>query len=78
MEHKILPVEAIQERDVDLILLEELTTDNTFCEWLINEMEFPKLTENNGTWRSVTDFGLGETDILFCYTSENKKIYILI
>jgi len=78
MEEKILPVEAIQERDVDLILLEELTIDNTFCEWLINEMDFPKLTENQGAWRSITDYGLGETDILFSYISENKKIYILI
>lgn len=78
MEEKILPVEAIQERDIDLILLEELTTDNTFCEWLINEMDFPKLTENKGVWRSITDYGLGETDILFSYTSKDKKIYILI
>ena len=41
MEDSILPIESIHERDVDLILLEELTTDNAFCEWLINEMEFP-------------------------------------
>lgn len=78
MDKKILPVEAIQERDVDLILLEELTTDITFCEWLIKELDFPKLNENKGVWRSVTDYGLGETDILFSYTSENKEIYILI
>ena len=78
MEDSILPVESIHERDVDLILLEELTTDNAFCEWLINEMEFPKLTENKGAWRSVTDYGLGETDILFSYISENNKIFVLI
>ena len=39
MEQTILPVEAIQERDVDLILLEELSTDNSFCEWFIRELD---------------------------------------
>ena len=75
---EILPIESVQERDVDLILLEELNVENTFCEWLIDELNLPKLTKNQGAWRSITDFGLGETDILFSYLSENKKIYLLI
>lgn len=78
MIENLLPIEAIQERDIDLILLEELNVDNTFSEWLINEMNFPKLTKNLGAWRSITDFGLGETDVLFSYKSDNKQIYILI
>ena len=43
MEEKIIPVEAIQERDVDLILLEEFTTENSFCKWFINELDLPKI-----------------------------------
>jgi hypothetical protein len=78
MEQTILPVEAIQERDVDLILLEELSTDNTFCDWFIRELDLPKLTSVNGAWRSLSAFGLGETDILFSYNSNEKKIFVLI
>ena len=78
MEENILPVEAIRERDVDLILLEEFATDNTFCEWFINELGLPKFTENSRVWRSITGYGLGETDILFSYKSESKRIYVLI
>ena len=78
MEQTILPVEAIQERDVDLILLEELSTDNSFCEWFIGELSLPSLTESNGAWRSISDFGLGETDILFSYNSNGQKIFVLI
>lgn len=78
MEEKIIPVEAIQERDVDLILLEEFTTDNSFCEWFINELDLPKISEKLGVWRSITGYGLGETDILFSYKSESKTIYIMI
>ena len=78
MEQTILPVESILERDVDLILLEELVTDNSFCEWFIAELNLPKLVSVNGAWRSISDFGLGETDILFSYNSINTKILVLI
>ncbi len=78
MDQTIIPVEAIQERDVDLILLEELTTDNAFCEWFIKELGLPNLTLSNGSWRSISDFGLGETDILYSYNSDTKKIFVLI
>lgn len=78
MEQTILPIEAIRERDIDLILLEELSTDNAFCEWFIKELNLPKLTSVNGAWRSISAFGLGETDILFSYNSAEKKIFILI
>lgn len=78
MEQTILPVEAIQERDIDLLLLEELSTDNSFCEWFIKELNLPKLTSVNGAWRSISVFGLGETDILFSYNSNDKKIFVLI
>lgn len=78
MKQSILPVESIQERDVDLILLEELSTDDSFCEWFIRELNLPRLTSVNGAWKSVSSLGLGETDILFSYYSGDKKIYVLI
>lgn len=78
IEQTILPIESIQERDVDLILLEELSTDNVFCEWFVKELNLPKLLSVNGAWRSISSFGLGETDILFSYNSKNEKIFILI
>ena len=78
MEQSILPVESIQERDVDLILLEELSTDNSFCDWFVRELNLPNLTSVNGAWRSISAFGLGETDILFSYNSNDKKVFVLI
>jgi len=78
MNENFLPVESIQERDIDLLLLEEFNTNNVFCEWFINESNFPKLTESIGGWKSISDYGLGETDILFSYKSAKQKIYILI
>jgi len=41
-------------------------------------LDLPKIYENLGVWRSITGYGLGETDVLFSYKSENERIYILI
>ena len=78
MKHSILPVEGIQERDIDLILLEEFLTDNSFCEWFVRETGLPEFTELIAARKSITDFGLGETDILFSYKSRDKIIFVLI
>lgn len=78
MEKIILPVESIQERDIDLILLEELSTDISFCEWFIKKLNLPKLNSINGAWKSITAFGLGETDVLFSYNSNERIIFVLI
>ena len=78
MNHTVIPVEAIQERDIDLIILEEFSTDLSFCKWFVSEIGLPEVNSRDGAWRSITDFGLGETDIMFSYISKNKKIYVLI
>lgn len=74
----ILPIESIQERDIDLLLLEELSCNFAFADWLTQEAGLPKLKELNGAWKSIIEFGLGETDILFDYSSEHKRVYLLI
>lgn len=72
------PIETILERDIDLILLEELNANNYFIKWLINLLELPELTKNIGAWRSISDFGLGETDLLFAYNSNNEIYFVLL
>lgn len=72
------PIESIQERDVDLILLEELNVNPDFAHWIILKLNLPTATTLNGSWRSISEFGLGETDILFSYQSSKNRIFILI
>ncbi len=78
MNQNIIPIESILERDVDLILLEELSTDATFCQWFTAKLALPSPSAINGAWRSISAFGLGETDILFSYQANEKKIFVLI
>ena len=78
MTEDIQLVEAIHERDVDLILLEELNTNNHFASWFVRQLELPELTKFMGAWRSMSGFGLGETDLLLSYYSGEKIVYLLI
>ena len=78
MEKDFLLAESIQERDIDLILLEELNSNKDFCQFIIDLVKLPNLTSNNMAWKSVMGFGIGETDLLFSYKSKNETIFILI
>lgn len=78
MDQTIIPVESILERDLDLLLLEEFNVNEQFCRWFTQELGLPDFNEMNIAWRSITAFGLGETDILFSYGSEQGKVYVLI
>ena len=71
-------VESVQERDIDLLLLEELYADTVFLDWMTNKLNLPRQSTFKGAWRSISDYGLGETDILISYQSENGSIYILL
>ena len=35
-------VESIQERDIDLLLLEELYADTAFLDWMISKLQLPR------------------------------------
>lgn len=78
MKQNIIPVESIKERDIDIILLEELSTDISFCKWFTSQLLLPRLTLIDIALRSISDFGLGETDLFFSYFSGDHKIFILI
>ena len=78
MDAEMLPVEAIQERDIDLLLLEELNVSKTFTLWFVEQLALPSLTAHQGAWKSISDFGLGETDILLQYQSNDHSIMVLI
>ena len=72
-------VEAVNERDIDLLILEEFNSNIDFLEYFIEKNNLPKFNKKNIAFRSVTEFGLGETDILVSYIdSNNKKNFILI
>ena len=72
-------LEAVTERDIDLLLLEELTVNRAFAEWFViatecNEIHFAgiKSVEHSVTNRH------GETDILLLYQTENCETHAIL
>lgn len=73
-----LPVEAVRERDIDFLLVEELLSSDTFVKFFLEMLSLPKCDYLVSVERSIHDFGLGETDVLMKYTSDARTIGILI
>lgn len=78
MNYNYIPVESVQERDIDLLIIEELNVSLDFCKWFISKLGLKQPTSKIKAFRSISDFGLGETDILISYSVETKKSFILV
>ena len=78
MNHNYIPVESVQERDIDLLIIEELNVSLEFCDWFVNQLGLEKPSSKIKAFRSISDYGLGETDILISYQTRSKTKFILV
>lgn len=74
----LMPLKAIQERDVDLLLLEELICNPDFQSWFISKTTNDSSWEKIQAWHSLSEPGMGETDILVKVTKGDNQEIILI
>ena len=74
-------LEAVAERDVDLLILEEVHSSPEFFSWLIEAVlgEHPTTPTLLGAWHSVSDPGYGELDLLLLFHrhAEEKFAFLL-
>lgn len=68
-------IESLCERDIDLLVLEELHVSPSFRSWWLERVGVgqPLATEFKGAWHSVTDATLGESDLLLLVSAGNGK-----
>lgn len=73
-------VASIAERDVDLLVLEELSVSDEFREWFSSRIFGEPIFQNKiGAWHSVTHFQLGESDLVFLFEAlEGPRTAVLI
>lgn len=73
-------VASVAERDLDFVLVEELSVNDEFCDWFTSRLyQKPVFASSLGAWHSVTDASLGETDVLYMFKSDDDgRIAILI
>ncbi|WP_157972773.1 PD-(D/E)XK nuclease family protein [Haloprofundus halophilus] len=75
------PFKAIRERDVDLLLVEELAVTPAFRAWFLRQLgQSPDSVEEFvGVWHSVSDSELGESDIEFgVIQRDGTRLLVLI
>lgn len=78
MKH-INKVQAVYERDIDLLLLEEMNVSVSFCRWLAERVSMPVTTiDSFGAWHSISDASIGESDLVMIIDSDNKSLALLI
>lgn len=56
-------VELVCERDVDMLLLEEMHASSDFISWLSDRLNISEPATFKGAWHSVIDARYGETDL---------------
>jgi hypothetical protein len=74
-------IEAVAERDIDLLMLEEFHVSDEFCSWFISQVIPDGLvyTSFEGAWHSVTHPHLGESDLLIIVAgSPGGRVALLI
>src|SRR5690606_8130022 len=75
----IIPVEAVQERDTDLLILEEITCNRNFTDWILKKIIELKDNYNQiVAWHSLTQVGLGESDLAFKIRTDEKILLFFI
>lgn len=73
-------VESVAERDIDFLLLEELSSDMEFCDWFTSRLyRRPIFTSTIGAWHSVTGTKGRECDIVYLFKSDDDgRMAVLI
>ena len=61
-------IKNVSERDIDMLLLEELNVNKKFSQWFL-DTAFPQngKMDCEGAWHSVSDPELGESDLIILY-----------
>ncbi|MGI8840345.1 MAG: hypothetical protein ACR2F8_06150 [Caulobacteraceae bacterium] len=67
---------SVEERDIDLLLMEEFHISDEFVTWFCDQIGIPGATPD-GAWHSVSDTD-GESDIVLRVLSGGRRIGVLI
>lgn len=67
-------IQSVNERDIDFTILEELEVSEEFRGWFSSRVyEYPVYKAKIGSWHSVNDATLGESDLVFIFGAEDDS-----
>ena len=70
-------LQTVEERDIDLLLMEEFHVSTDFVEWFCAQARVSGTIEFAGAWHSVSDED-GESDLLLRVQASGKRIAVLV
>lgn len=73
----ILPIEEIRERDIDLLLLEEIIVNESFRKFIVNKLNLSEIGSFIGAYHSLTQ-ERGESDLVINYTGQDKSGFLIL
>jgi hypothetical protein len=73
-------VASVAERDIDFLLVEELSVNDEFCDWFTSRLyRKPIFAKTIGAWHSVTGEKGRESDIVYLFKSDDDgRVAVLI
>lgn len=76
----LIPIEAIQERDIDLLMLEELYSSDKFRKWFLENTIGNRLSGSKflGAWHSLDKASLGESDLVMKFSGKDNKGHLFL
>ena len=79
MNARAISIEAIYERDVDLLLLEELSVSSEFASWLVDQPDLSEITFGSldSVQHSVVDQGC-ESDLILIFLDTSGDRHALL
>ena len=78
-DNETLMFECIQERDIDLLLMEEWCVNADFAKFFLGKILSAKFDISDRTaWHSITDDAYGESDVVLTFHSGEQRIAVLV
>ncbi|MEZ9367031.1 PD-(D/E)XK nuclease superfamily protein [Vibrio sp. 10N.286.49.E11] len=71
--------QSVNERDIDLLVLEELNVSDSFAQWFVCRVREELIpVKTLSAWHSVIDTNLGESDLVYIYQSDDLSAQALL
>lgn len=70
----------ISEREIDLLLLEELHVSDVFRAWFVSQIFGARVqcAQFVAAWHSISQSGLGESDVVFQFQDSSGKVTVIL
>lgn len=75
---ELIRIESIRERDIDLVILEEIYSSKNFRHLIYSKIDISVESSFIGAWHSIHSFNLGESDIVLKFKKKEGDVILIL